>query len=67
VAYDHASYVRIAVQLAGNRERLNQFRRTLRSEMQASPLMDGQRFAHHVEAAYRTMWTQWCHSQPVFP
>ena len=28
--------------------------------MQRSPLMDGQRFARHVEDAYRQMWRRWC-------
>ena len=35
-------------------------RRTMRSRMQASPLMDAPRFARNVEAAYRQMWRKWC-------
>ena len=66
VAYDQASYVRTAVELAGDPLKLNQFKRTLRLDMQASPLMDGPRFARNVEVAYRSMWTHWCNQPPVF-
>ena len=60
VAPDAEEYVRIAVALALDRHRLADLRGTLRARMQASPLMDGPRFARHVEAAYRDMWRRWC-------
>ncbi len=53
-------YIRIAEGWARDPARLAEVRRTLRSRMQASPLMDAPRFARNVEAAYRTMWRQWC-------
>jgi predicted O-linked N-acetylglucosamine transferase (SPINDLY family) len=53
-------YVQIATDLAGDLPRLGELRRTLRARMQASPLMDGPRFARNVEAAYRQMWRNWC-------
>jgi protein O-GlcNAc transferase len=28
--------------------------------MEASPLMNGARFARNIEAAYRHMWADWC-------
>jgi predicted O-linked N-acetylglucosamine transferase (SPINDLY family) len=53
-------YVRIAVELADDRPRLAELRRTLRDRLQKSPLLDAPRFARNVEAAYRTIWQQWC-------
>jgi predicted O-linked N-acetylglucosamine transferase (SPINDLY family) len=53
-------FVRIARELAGDLARLGELRASLRERMQKSPLMDGPRFARHVEAAYRTMWQRWC-------
>jgi predicted O-linked N-acetylglucosamine transferase (SPINDLY family) len=53
-------FVRIAEELARNRERLQELRRTLRGRMMASPLMDAPRFARSMEEAYREMWGAWC-------
>jgi protein O-GlcNAc transferase len=53
-------FVRIAVELAGDLERLNGLRKSLRERMKRSPLMDGKRFARSVEAAYREMWKTYC-------
>jgi protein O-GlcNAc transferase len=53
-------YVSIAAGLAGDLPRLAEIRRTLRSRMQASPLMDAPRFARNMEAAHREMWRKWC-------
>jgi protein O-GlcNAc transferase len=60
VAYDADAYVRLAVDLAHDRPRLAGLRRTLRDRMRTSPLMDGPRFARGMEAAFRTMWRDWC-------
>ena len=54
-------YVALAARLAGDLSRLQELRGTLRQRMLRSPLMDGKRFARHVEQAYRQMW------QPVVP
>jgi predicted O-linked N-acetylglucosamine transferase (SPINDLY family) len=56
-------YVRIAVQLARDIPRLAELRRTLRSRMRASPLMDAPSFTRNIESAYRRMWQDWCDSQ----
>ena len=56
VAHDADHYVRIAAELAGDFPRLSNLRATLRERMQHSPLMDGPRFARHVEMAYVAMW-----------
>jgi predicted O-linked N-acetylglucosamine transferase (SPINDLY family) len=53
-------FVELAVRLAGDLPRLGELRATLRQRMQQSPLMDGQRFARHMEQAYRQMWQRWC-------
>ena len=53
-------YVRIALNLARDRERLAAMRWTLRDQLRASPLLDGKQLAREVEAAYRWMWSNWC-------
>jgi predicted O-linked N-acetylglucosamine transferase (SPINDLY family) len=59
-AWDDDDFVRIAVELSSDPERLPALRSTLRSRMEQSPLMDAPRFARDLEAAYRTMWRRWC-------
>ncbi len=60
IAGSPEQFVRIAKDLAGDPPRLGNLRSSLRERMQNSPLMDGPRFARHVEAAYRLMWRRWC-------
>jgi predicted O-linked N-acetylglucosamine transferase (SPINDLY family) len=55
-------FVRLAVDLARDLPRLGRLRKELRPLMQQSPLMDAKRFAQNMEAAYRSMWEQWCAS-----
>jgi predicted O-linked N-acetylglucosamine transferase (SPINDLY family) len=59
-----AKFVTIAVELAGNLQRLGDLRATLRARMRNSPLMDAPRFARGIEAAYRSMWQRWS-AQPA--
>jgi predicted O-linked N-acetylglucosamine transferase (SPINDLY family) len=63
VARTPEEYVNLAVDLANDLPRLGAFRSTLRPRMEASPLMNGPRFAANVEAAYRRMWHDWCASR----
>src|SRR5262249_25607043 len=56
-------YVALAAELAGDLPRLQELRATLRHRMERSPLMDGPRFAHQVEQAYRQIWRRWCLSR----
>jgi predicted O-linked N-acetylglucosamine transferase (SPINDLY family) len=53
-------YMSLAVRWANDLANLRELRGTLRQRMQQSPLMDSQRFARHVEKAYRQMWHCWC-------
>jgi predicted O-linked N-acetylglucosamine transferase (SPINDLY family) len=53
-------YVALAAQLANDLPRLKELRLSLRERLRRSPLMDGPRFARHVEQAYRAMWHRWC-------
>jgi predicted O-linked N-acetylglucosamine transferase (SPINDLY family) len=53
-------YVAIAAGLAGDPARLSDLRRSLRPRLAASDLCNTGAFARKIEAAYRTMWRQWC-------
>lgn len=59
-AHTDDEFVRIAVQLANDLPRLGRLRQGLRSRMEQSPLMDGARFARHMESVYRQVWHNWC-------
>ncbi|MCG5075020.1 tetratricopeptide repeat protein [Paraburkholderia tagetis] len=65
-APDDAAYVELVVSLARDPARLAALRAGLRTRMAASPLMDGERFARNMEAAFRLMWRDWCaRARPV--
>jgi len=66
VAFAEDDYLGIAAQLAHDLPRLAELRRTLRTRMEVSPLMDAPGFTRNVETAYRTMWQRWC-ANPPFP
>ena len=53
-------YVRIAVELARDRQRLESTRASLRSRMLCSPLTDAGRYTKNLEHLYRSMWRDWC-------
>lgn len=52
-------YIKIALDLAGDRARLASLRQELRGRMLASPLTDVGAFARDMEQAFREMWRQW--------
>jgi predicted O-linked N-acetylglucosamine transferase (SPINDLY family) len=60
VATSEDDYLTIATALAGDLSRLAELRRTLRARMTTSPLMNAWEFTRQIEAAYRTMWRDWC-------
>jgi protein O-GlcNAc transferase len=53
-------FVNAAVQLASDVQRMQALRASLRSRMEACPLMDAHRFARNMEAAYRSAWRLRC-------
>ncbi|HVW25541.1 MAG TPA: hypothetical protein VHC69_09230 [Polyangiaceae bacterium] len=60
IAESGDAYVECAQQLAQDAQRLRTLRASLRERMLRSALMDGKRFTQDLEAAYRTIWTEWC-------
>jgi predicted O-linked N-acetylglucosamine transferase (SPINDLY family) len=50
----------LALRLAGDLDRLEELRRSLRQRMLDSPLTNAKRFARNIEAAYREVWRNWC-------
>jgi protein O-GlcNAc transferase len=50
------TFVDVAVALCENLGKLAQLREQLRARLEQSPLMDGQRFARHMESLYRRLW-----------
>ncbi len=60
VAADRADYIRIAVDLAKDRARLAELRKSLRPQMAKSPLIDAVGYTRALEQAYRAAWRKWC-------
>ncbi len=59
IAPSGEAYVELAVRLANDRERLSELRRTMRSRLRHSPLMDAAAVTSAIEGAYRRMWQTW--------
>lgn len=60
IATSTEEYIRIAESLAGDVDRLQLLRSTLRDRMRVSPLLDFSGFTRHLETAYQQMWREWC-------
>ncbi len=60
VGMDRESYVRIAVDLAGDPNRVSGLRRVLRNRMKTSSLCDADDFIRRLEDVYRGVWRDWC-------
>ena len=58
IAATPEEYVRKALDLARDPQRLRALRAGLRQRMRVSPLLDAARFARELESAYRTMWSE---------
>lgn len=53
-------YIETAARLAADLDGLARLRADLRRRVAESPLCDGPRFTKQLEAAFRTMWREWC-------
>jgi protein O-GlcNAc transferase len=58
-----AAFVEKAVALGTDLPRLAALRRELRGRLERSPLMDAERFARNIEAAYAQAWTSHCNGR----
>jgi predicted O-linked N-acetylglucosamine transferase (SPINDLY family) len=63
ITRDADEFVAAARRLATDLPLLAVRRASMRAKMRSSPLMDGPRFARHMEAAYQEMWQRWCNVQ----
>lgn len=64
VADDRDEYVRLALDLAGDIDRLSALRAGLRDRVSASPLCDAASFARHFADLMRDIWRKWCAERP---
>jgi predicted O-linked N-acetylglucosamine transferase (SPINDLY family) len=58
VTHTKDQYKQLAIALANDRDRLVNYRRSLRNQMKSSPLFDSARFTRNLEHEYRQMWTR---------
>ncbi|MFH1216979.1 MAG: tetratricopeptide repeat protein [Pseudomonadota bacterium] len=62
IAESGEDYVKMAVTLATDHDRLRELRETMRERIFTSPLCDAKKFTRDLEGAYQTMWRTWCFS-----
>ena len=67
VADTSDEYVRIAAELAADRDRLRALRDDLRRRFLDSPLSDARGLAGALESSYRGLWREWCTSDSRRP
>jgi predicted O-linked N-acetylglucosamine transferase (SPINDLY family) len=63
VTPDTDAYVRRAIAAAADLPALAALRASLRDRVEASPLRDADRFAHHLGAALQDLWHDWCRAK----
>lgn len=63
IGNDQESYLKIAIDLARDTDRLSLFRGSLRGKMENSTLCNGKNFSRDVENAFRAMWRTWCENR----
>ena len=59
-AHSETEFVEIALALAGDPDRLDNYRKTLRPALCSSPLFDASLHVAELEDAFRVMWRRWC-------
>ena len=57
-------FVQVALDLASDISRLNNFRHAIRPAMLRSSFCDGSRFVEGLEAAYESVWQKWVQAHP---
>jgi protein O-GlcNAc transferase len=60
VAKTPDEYVELAIELAGDRDRLAKLRQEMRPRMKESPMMQEESFTRDLEDQYRKIWRKWC-------
>lgn len=55
-AFSKEEYIKIAVQMAQNKDHLNEIHLALREKMQSSPVMNGSLYMQDIETAYLRIW-----------
>ncbi len=63
IGHSPEQYVRIAAELAADRDRLASLRASMRERLEASPLRDEINYTQRLESAYRQMWESWCNTK----
>lgn len=64
VTHNLADYEALALHLASDRKALADCKARLAANRSTCPLFDSDRFRHHIEAAYKTMWERYQGGQP---
>ena len=63
VARHREDYVKLAVELASDTDRLTDLRTTIRGQMANSPVCDSRTFAQDFAKTLRKIWRNWCSSR----
>jgi len=65
VADDPDDFLRVALDLARDPQRLAELRLGMRERMRASPLIDAAAYTRDLERLYRAAWEDWCAAEPA--
>ncbi|MBF0588781.1 MAG: tetratricopeptide repeat protein [Magnetococcales bacterium] len=66
-AHTESEFVKIAMTLAQDHKRLGDYRKSLRTKLERSPLMDADLHVTELETAYRWMWHAWLNQHSPCP
>ncbi|MFH1021395.1 MAG: tetratricopeptide repeat protein [Pseudomonadota bacterium] len=65
IASTEEEYIRIAVELAANQDRIAELRKNMRARVAGSPLTEAKGFTRSLEKEYRAMWRTFCAAPSV--